>query len=91
MSTSFFGYIGELVGLTTSLAALTGGETAGGYAIPFDVNVRKMIEILKRGEETILRPIKRSLEDAFHLLAGLPDDFLPSGRKDSVPQKRKGL
>jgi len=42
---------GELVGLTTSLAALTGGETAGGYAIPFDVNVRKMIEILKRGEE----------------------------------------
>ena len=49
------------------------------------------VEILKRGEETILRPIKRSLEDAFHLLAGLPDDFLPSGRKDSVPQKRKGL
>jgi len=42
---------GELVGLTSSLAALTGGETAGGYAIPFDVNVRKMIEILKRGEE----------------------------------------
>ncbi len=42
---------GELVGLTTSLAALTGGETAGGYAIPFDTNVRKMIEILKRGEE----------------------------------------
>jgi serine protease Do len=42
---------GEMVGLTTSLAALTGGETAGGYAIPIDANVRKMIEVLKRGEE----------------------------------------
>ncbi|MFN0317251.1 MAG: antitoxin [Burkholderiales bacterium] len=49
------------------------------------------VEILKRGEETILRPIKRSLEDAFHLLAGLPDDFLSGGRKDAAPQKRKGL
>jgi serine protease Do len=42
---------GELVGLTTSLASLTGGETAGAYAIPIDANVRKMIDILKRGEE----------------------------------------
>ena len=42
---------GELVGLTTSIAAVTGGETAGGYAIPLDANVRKMIDVLKRGEE----------------------------------------
>ena len=42
---------GKLIGLTTSLAALAGGEAAGGYAIPLDTNVKKMIEILKRGEE----------------------------------------
>ena len=42
---------GELVGLTTALAALTGGETAGGYAIPMDANVRKMIDVLKSGKE----------------------------------------
>jgi S1-C subfamily serine protease len=42
---------GEMVGLTTSLAALTGGETAGGYAIPIDANARKMIDVLKRGDE----------------------------------------
>src|SRR5262245_50137266 len=42
---------GELIGLSTALAARTGGETAGGYAIPLDANVRKMIEVLKRGEE----------------------------------------
>lgn len=42
---------GELVGLTTALAAVTGGETAGGYAIPLDANVKRMIDVLKRGEE----------------------------------------
>jgi serine protease Do len=42
---------GELVGLTTALAAQTGGERAGGHAIPLDANVRKMIDVLKRGEE----------------------------------------
>jgi serine protease Do len=42
---------GQLIGMTTSLAALSGGEAAGGYAIPIDNNVKKMIDILKRGEE----------------------------------------
>jgi S1-C subfamily serine protease len=42
---------GELVGLTTALAAIAGGETAGGYAIPTDANTRKMIDVLRRGEE----------------------------------------
>jgi serine protease Do len=42
---------GELVGLTSALAAVTGTETAGGYAIPVDANAKKMIEVLKRGEE----------------------------------------
>lgn len=42
---------GELVGLTTALAAVVGGEGAGGYAVPMDANTHKMIEVLKRGEE----------------------------------------
>jgi len=42
---------GELIGLTTALAGVAGHEGAGGYAIPLDTNVKKMIEILKRGEE----------------------------------------
>jgi S1-C subfamily serine protease len=42
---------GELIGLTTALAAVAGGEAAGGYAIPMDANTRKMIDVLKRGEE----------------------------------------
>jgi serine protease Do len=42
---------GELIGLTTALAAITGGESAGGYAIPIDAGFKRIIEVLKRGEE----------------------------------------
>jgi len=42
---------GELVGLLTSLAAIQGGETPGGFAVPVNVAMRPIIEVLKRGEE----------------------------------------
>jgi serine protease Do len=42
---------GELVGLLSSIAALQGGETAGGFAVPINVAMRPIIEVLKRGEE----------------------------------------
>lgn len=42
---------GELVGLSTSLAALTGGETAGGYAVPMTANMLRIIDVLKKGQE----------------------------------------
>jgi serine protease Do len=40
---------GELVGLTTALAAVT--ETGPGYALPMDANTRRIVEVLRRGEE----------------------------------------
>jgi serine protease Do len=42
---------GELVGLTTSRAAITGSETAGGFAVPMDANFKRIIDRLKRGQE----------------------------------------
>ena len=42
---------GELIGLTTSLAAIAGGETPGGFAVPMDAGMRRIIEVLRRGEE----------------------------------------
>jgi serine protease Do len=42
---------GELIGLTTALAAITGGETAGGFALPIDAGIRRILEVLKKGEE----------------------------------------
>lgn len=42
---------GELVGLTTTIAAVTGGETGPGYALPLEENNRRIVEVLRRGEE----------------------------------------
>jgi serine protease Do len=42
---------GDLVGVTTARAALTGVETPGGFAIPMNAGLRRIIEVLKRGEE----------------------------------------
>jgi antitoxin VapB len=56
----------------------------------FRFRVRE-VEILRRGEEVILREPQRSLVAAFDALAGMPDDFMAGGRKDTPPQKRKGL
>jgi S1-C subfamily serine protease len=42
---------GEMVGLTTALAALTGTETAGGFAVPIDARMKQIIEVLRQGKE----------------------------------------
>jgi serine protease Do len=42
---------GNWVGLTSSQAALAGGETTGGFAMPLDSRMRRIIETLRRGEE----------------------------------------
>lgn len=40
---------GELIGITTSLAALAGYEKSGGFAIPVDEDFRRSLETLKLG------------------------------------------
>jgi serine protease Do len=42
---------GEVIGLTTALAAIHGGETPGGFAIPINAAMRRIIDVLARGEE----------------------------------------
>ena len=42
---------GEVIGITTSLAALDGYEKSVGYAIPFDAAVRRIVDELSRGYE----------------------------------------
>lgn len=54
----------------------------------FDVDE---IEILRRGDEIVLRRKPASLATAFELLASLPDDFLAEGRHNPPPQARDEL
>jgi len=63
---------GELVGLTTALAALTGGDTAGSFAVPMDAGMRRIVDVLERGEE---------VEYGFLGIGPLPPRF--GGRGDS--------
>jgi len=42
---------GEMLGLTTSAAVVYNRKLGPGYAIPMDVNFRRLIEVLRRGEE----------------------------------------
>ncbi len=42
---------GEMVGLTTALAAQAGSEQAAGYALPVDETFRRVVETLKQGRE----------------------------------------
>lgn len=42
---------GELVGLTTSLAALAGFEKSSGFAIPIDATTFRVIQTLREGKE----------------------------------------
>ena len=51
----------------------------------------KEVEILRRGEEVILREPKRSLANAFKALASMPHDFMAEGRNDRPPEDREAL
>jgi S1-C subfamily serine protease len=42
---------GEMVGLTTSLAAISASEQAAGYAVPVDETFRRVVDTLKEGRE----------------------------------------
>lgn len=54
----------------------------------FDSN---KVEILRRGDEIVLRKRPRNLAGAFALLTGLSADFFKGGRKQPKPPKRPGL
>lgn len=52
----------------------------------FDVSE---VEILRRGDEVVLRRVPANLAAAFRLLAALPEDFMAQGRVDTPAQRRE--
>lgn len=46
-----FNLKGEMIGLTTAQAALTGVDSPGGFAVPLDVNMKRIIDVLAQGKE----------------------------------------
>jgi antitoxin VapB len=54
----------------------------------FDVSE---VEILRRGDEIVLRKKPRNLARVFELLAGLSDDFMENGRSQPSVQERESF
>ena len=83
---------GEMIGLTTALAAISGYEQAAGYAVPIDETFRRVVETLKQGRE---------VEYGFLGVApkSLRESDLAAGRRgvvvhdvvEGTPAKRFGL
>ena len=49
------------------------------------------VEILRRGDEIVLREPKRNLGKAFAVLGAMPEDFMAEGRRDEASQRRDAL
>jgi S1-C subfamily serine protease len=42
---------GEMIGLTTALAAVQGSDTPGGFAVPLEPGILRILDVLKQGRE----------------------------------------
>ena len=72
---------GDLIGMTTSLAALEGYETSVGYAVPLNSSIRRIVEDLLRGYE---------IEYGFlGVVPGLPQDV--KATFGSVTRETRGV
>ncbi|MBI1732494.1 MAG: AbrB/MazE/SpoVT family DNA-binding domain-containing protein [Gammaproteobacteria bacterium] len=76
--------------MTTARVFKSGNSQAVRLPKQFRVSAPE-VEIFRRGDEIVLKEKPRGMAAAFHLLADMPDDFFTGGRKDDVPQRRKGL
>lgn len=76
--------------MTTAKVFRSGNSQA--VRLPKEFRLKsKEVEILRRGDEIVLREKPRNLGRAFDILAALPDDFMTEGREQDFPQERKGL
>jgi len=81
---------GEEVVMKTTRVFKSGNSQA--VRLPKEFSVKsKIVEILRRGDEIVLREPGKGLGRAFEVLTELPDDFFAEGRQDKLPQHREGL
>ena len=49
------------------------------------------LQILRVGEDIVLRRIPRQMSEVLTLLQQMPEDFMAQGREDSPPEEREAL
>ena len=76
--------------MATTRVFKSGNSQAVRLPKEFSVN-SKVLEIIRRGDEIILREPAKGLTRAFEFLTELPDDFFAEGLHDYQTQQRDGL
>ena len=79
-----------MTALTTAKIFKNGNSQAVRLPKSFQFDVDE-VEILRRGDEVILRKPRQNLSEVFDLLATMPEDFFAEGRDDPPPQGREPL
>jgi len=76
--------------MTTTKIEHTGASQSVRLPEGFQFDVDE-VEILRRGDEIILRKKPETLREAFDLLASMPEDYFAEGRQDPPPEAREAL
>lgn len=76
--------------MRTTTVFKSGNSQAVRLPKDFQIDARE-VEILRRGDEIVLRRVPRNLAAAFECLAAMPDDFMADGRDDTPAQEREEL
>jgi S1-C subfamily serine protease len=82
---------GELIGLTTSVAALSGSEMAGGFAVPLDDRMKRIIDVLRRGNEVEYGFLGVGLQETDRREEGVQINSYPNSVVRGSPAYRAGL
>lgn len=73
--------------MATTRVFKSGNSQAVRIPHEFQLDVSE-VEISRRGDELIIRPVQKNLTKAFNLITEMSDDFMEDGRDDSAPQER---
>jgi len=73
--------------MTTTRVFKSGNSQAVRIPKEFQLDVDE-VEIFRRDDELVIRPLKNNLLEAVEILTSLPDDFMAEGRNDLPPQER---
>jgi S1-C subfamily serine protease len=82
---------GEMIGLTTAVAALSGSETAGGFAVPLDDKMKRIIAVLRQGKEVEYGFLGVALEESDRREEGVQVSTRSDGVVAGSPASRAGL
>lgn len=74
--------------MITTRVFMSGNSQAVRIPKEFQFDVEE-IEILKRGDEIILRKRPRNLAEAFEHIPRMPEDFMADGREQDLQQERE--